>query len=53
MNRLPDAVSVLRLIDAFYDPLIARTAAGAPIRRIITLDDTQSESSGALEAEAA
>ena len=26
MNRLPDAASVLRLIDAFYDPLIARGA---------------------------
>jgi hypothetical protein len=24
MNRLPDAGPVLRLIDAFYDPLIAR-----------------------------
>lgn len=24
MNRLPDAASVLRLIDGFYDPLIAR-----------------------------
>ena len=26
MNRLPDADSVLRLIDSFYDPLIARGA---------------------------
>ena len=26
MNRLPDAAAVLRLIDAFYDPLIARGA---------------------------
>ena len=26
MNRLPDSDSVLRLIDAFYDPLIARGA---------------------------
>lgn len=26
MNRLPDAASVLRLIDSFYDPLIARGA---------------------------
>jgi len=26
MNRLPDAASVLRLIDAFYDPLVARGA---------------------------
>ncbi len=53
MNRLPDAVSVLRLIDGFYDPLIARSAGGAPVRRIITLADTQSELSAALEAEAA
>jgi hypothetical protein len=26
MNRLPDAPAVLRLIDGFYDPLIARGA---------------------------
>jgi len=29
MNRLPDADSVLRLIDSFYDPLIARGATRA------------------------
>jgi nifR3 family TIM-barrel protein len=29
MNRLPDADPVLRLIDAFYDPLIARGATRA------------------------
>ncbi len=27
MNRLPDADSVLRLIERFYDPLIARGAS--------------------------
>src|ERR1700761_7423362 len=29
MNRLPDAAAVLRLIDSFYDPLIARGATRA------------------------
>ena len=53
MNRLPDAAAVLRLIDMFYDPLIARIAGGAPIRRITTLADTQAESPAALESEAA
>jgi tRNA-dihydrouridine synthase B len=36
MNRLPDADSVLRLIDGFYDPLIARGAT----RAATTNDDT-------------
>jgi tRNA-dihydrouridine synthase B len=33
MNRLPDAASVLRLIDAFYDRLIARGATRMPPAR--------------------
>ena len=30
VNRLPDAAGVLRLIDMFYDPLIARGATRHP-----------------------
>ena len=33
VNRLPDAVGVLRLIDMFYDPLIARGATRHPPQR--------------------
>jgi tRNA-dihydrouridine synthase len=33
MNRLPDAASVLQLIDAFYDRLIARGVTRAPPAR--------------------
>lgn len=36
VTRVPDAASVLRLIDGFYDPLIARGVA----RRLLTRDDT-------------
>jgi tRNA-dihydrouridine synthase B len=35
MNRLPDADAVLRLIDRFYDPLIARGTT----RAAVTNDD--------------
>jgi len=54
MNRLPDAASVLRLIDAFYDPLIDRPPAAARNRRMMTPADSLPGSSPAtLEAEAA
>jgi nifR3 family TIM-barrel protein len=33
MNRLPDAASVLRLIDAFYDRLMARGTMRTPLAR--------------------
>jgi hypothetical protein len=33
MNRLPDAVSVLRLIDTFYDRLIVRGVSRTPPER--------------------
>ena len=36
MNRLPDADAVLRLIDAFYDRLIARGVDRAPRRGATT-----------------
>lgn len=41
MNRLPDVASVLRLIDSFYDPLIARGAVRAtPSKDTMTNDDS-------------
>ena len=32
MNKLPDAASVLRLVDSFYEPLIARGVVRRPSR---------------------
>jgi len=32
MNRIPDASAVLALLDAFYDPLIARGVARTPVQ---------------------
>jgi tRNA-dihydrouridine synthase B len=46
MNRLPDAGSVLNLIDGFYDPLIARGATRAPP----TNDDATNDDQPAAEA---
>ena len=46
MNRLPDADAVLRLIDGFYDPLIARGVS----RRLLPANDTTDRAPATEEA---
>jgi tRNA-dihydrouridine synthase B len=47
MNRLPDADAVLRLLDSFYDPLIAR---GVTRRLSVQHEPTDADDAAIAEA---